>query len=67
MSSVGVVFFVSLALFVPFLLYLAVRSEHSEGETMDRQQAETIARRDTAKSQKRTDRPERQDDDSGWD
>lgn len=66
MVGVGLLFLVLLALFAPFLLYLAVRAEHDARDTMDRKQAETVARRDTAESQKRTDSSGRQDDDSGW-
>lgn len=67
MAGIGVAFFVVFALLVPFLLYVAVRAEHSESETMDRKHAETVARKDTVESQTQADNSERKDDDSGWD
>ena len=67
MAGIAVVFFLVFALLVTFMLYAAVRAEHSESETMDRKHAETVARRDTVESQTQTDKSERQDDDSGWD
>lgn len=38
---------VLLALAAPVALYLLVRGEHDQRETMDREQAERAARRDT--------------------
>lgn len=45
-GSLGILLVVTLAVFLPFILYVLVRAE-GEGETMDREEAERAARRDT--------------------
>lgn len=45
--TAGLALLVILSLVVPIALYLAVRAEHDQRETMDRRQAERAARRDT--------------------
>lgn len=46
MSNAAVAFVVAFGLLGPFVLYLLVRAEHGSRETMARDDAERVARRD---------------------
>ena len=62
MTATGLALLVLVALCAPFVLYYAVRAEHGKHDTLDREQAERVARRDTDETRDRTG-----DDSSGWD
>lgn len=47
MAEAAIVIIFLLAIVAPIVLYVLVRSEHDQRETMDRQEAEQAARRDT--------------------